>query len=82
MTWTCPAPEAPLVVSGKVIDADGRPVVRAKVDFGVQGQTATSDAMGAFRFTLQRVESAPLLTIEADGLAAEELLVRRSFRQG
>ena len=64
-------PEGPLVVSGKVIDLDGRPVPAARIEYEhVLHQSVQSGPTGEFRFTLDEVINFVSVTVAAKGLAS------------
>ncbi|HEX3759794.1 MAG TPA: TonB-dependent receptor [Kofleriaceae bacterium] len=62
---TAPGPDAPVIeVTGRVIDALGRPVARAKISVEGTAEAATTDRTGTFRISAAMGAS---LVIERDG---------------
>jgi RNA polymerase sigma factor (sigma-70 family) len=67
--------KGPLVVSGTVIDHEGRPIAGAEIEYdGVHKATVKSGPSGEFHFTLDRQNEFAFVTI-----AAKELASRRFF---
>jgi RNA polymerase sigma factor (sigma-70 family) len=83
--WETPLPKGPLVVSGKVVGLDGKPLDGARVSpiqFVIREMEVKTAPTGAFAFTVDEVPADVSLKIEAQGVAARIFSISHKSQNG